>query len=190
MACTPIKPKSLAWCEGQSVIPGIKSRIYFTPKSTIVTWPSLPGSFTASMGEMATLKGSFVLAETVKWQYMDIIREKSPVSSESQGSKPSKTFLNKATVVIPLTDADAAGFARLANNSSYVYLVETSAGDFRVIGSEMFETETTAATALGASVTDEMGTTLEVSCTDLAPSPFYPGPIDTEDGIINPPAAE
>lgn len=190
MACTPIKPKSLAWCEGQSVIPGIKSRIYFTPRSTIVTWPALPGSFTASMGEMATLKGSFVLAESVKWQYLDIIESKSPVSSESQGSKPSKTFLNKATIVVPHTGADAAGFARLANNSSYVYLVETSSGDCRVIGSDMFPTETAVSTALGAAVTDDMGTTLEISCTDLAPAPFYTGPIDTEDGIINPPAAE
>lgn len=186
MACTPIKAKSLEWCEGQSSIPGIKRRLYFTPASSIVTWPTLPNAFTTAMGELATLKGNFVLAEGAKWQHMDILESKSPVSSEPQGNKPNKTFLNKATIVLPHTDAEAAGFARLANNASFVYLVETNDGDFRVIGSDVFQSETSTSTALGGAVTDEKGTTLEVSCTDLAPAPFYTGPIDAEEGTINP----
>lgn len=186
MACTPIKAKSLEWCEGQSSVAGIKRRMYFTPASSIVTWPTLPATFTTAMGELATLKGNFVLAETTKWQHMDIIVSKSPVSSEPQGSKPNKTFLDKATIVIPHTNADAAGFARLANNSNFVYLVETNNGDYRVIGSDVFDTETSVSTALGGAVTDDMGTTLEISCTNLAPAPFYTGPIDAEEGIINP----
>jgi len=39
--------------------------------------------------------------------------------------------------------------------------------------------------SLGGGPTDAMGTTLEVSVTDIMPAPFYTGKIETAEGDIN-----
>ena len=74
----------------------------------------------------------------------------------------------------------------MANNDDLVYLVQTKKGKWRVIGNDMYQTETVIDQKLGGAATDEMGTTLTVTCTDLAPGLFYTGEIVTEEGIINP----
>ncbi|MDR1454609.1 MAG: hypothetical protein LBJ01_03060 [Tannerella sp.] len=185
--CTGISPQSLEWCEGRVNLPGIRTNVYTIPKRDIVTWPVLPGEFTTSMGELATYKGSFLLAEDKKWQKLQVLVDKSPVTSESQGSKPSKTTLVKATFVHPGTEEEATAFCGLANNDDYVYIVQTKPGKYRVIGNDMYQTETNPSQNLGGAATDEMGTTLEVSVTDRMPAPFYTGLIETVDGDINEP---
>lgn len=184
--CVGLSPQSLDWCEGAVNLPGIRSEVYFIPKRDIVAWPTRKNTFTTKMGEISTLIGSFALAETKKWQKMSVLVDKSPVSSESQGTKPSKSFLNKATLVHQGVEEDATAFCALANNDDYVYLVKTKPGKYRLIGNEMYQTDTKPSQNLGASATDEMGTTLEISVTDSIPAPFYTGEIDTIDGIINP----
>jgi hypothetical protein len=168
-------------------MPGIRTNVYTIPKRDIVTWPVLPELFATNMGELATYTGSFVLAENKKWQKLQVLVEKSPVTSESQGAKPSKTTLVKATFVHPGTEEDATAFCGLANNDDYVYIVQTKPGKFRVIGNDMYQTETNPSQNLGGAATDEMGTTLEVSVTDRMPAPFYTGIIETVDGDINAP---
>ena len=69
--------------------------------------------------------------------------------------------------------------------SSIQYLAQTKKGKWRVIGNEMYQTETVIDQKLGGAATDEMGTTLTVTCTDVAPGLFYKGEIITEDGTIN-----
>ncbi|SHE57385.1 hypothetical protein [Dysgonomonas macrotermitis] len=184
---TATSPTSLEWCDGQINTPGIRSEVFFTPRRNILAWPTLPSTLAAgeTMGKMATYQGNFALAAETVWNRMDIIISRSPVTSESQGTKPSKTYLNQATIVVPNTDQDAAGFARLANNDDYVYIVQETGGKYRVLGNEMYQTETNVATALGAAATDEKGTTLTIQVPDICPAPFYEGEIRTEDGIIN-----
>jgi hypothetical protein len=138
------------------------------------------------MSVLATYSGEFTLATNKKWQKLQVLVDKSPVTSESQGAKPSKSVLNKATFVHPGTEELATAFARLANNDDYVYLIQTKPGKYRVIGNDMYQTETNVSQALGGSATDEMGTTLEVSVTDYMPAPFFNGEIETVDGTINP----
>jgi hypothetical protein len=186
--CTsPISPQSLEWCEGQTNLPGLRTRLYYIPKSDIVKWPTLPNTLADgdSMGELSTYKGSFTLAANKTWKYIDIIVDKSPATAEVQGSKPSKTFLNKATLTIAKTDEEAAGFARIANNSDYVYIAQQKDGKFRVIGNDMYQTNTDVALNLGGEATEDMGTTIDITCTDICHLPFYKGEIVTEDGIIN-----
>lgn len=186
--CTsPISPQSLEWCEGQTNLPGLRTRLYYIPKSDIVKWPTLPNALADgdSMGELSTYKGNFTLAANKTWKYIDIIVDKSPATAEVQGSKPSKTFLNKATLTIAKTDEEAAGFARIANNSDYVYIVQQKDGKFRVIGNDMYQTNTDVALNLGGEATEDMGTTIDITCTDICHLPFYKGEIVTEDGIIN-----
>ena len=63
--CSPLAA-SLAWCEGRTVLPGLRRRMYYIHKSLITKWPTLPkdafGRPTA-----ATYKGSFELADGAKF---------------------------------------------------------------------------------------------------------------------------
>lgn len=184
--CTGLSPQSLEWCEGALNLPGIRREVYAIPKRDIVKWPTRKTTYTTDMKEIATLVGSFTLAEGKMFQVIHVLVDKSPVTAESQGSKPSKSFLNKATFVHPGVEEEAAAFCALANNDDYVYIVQTKPGKYRVIGNDMYQTETNPSQNLGAEATGEMGTTLEVSVTDSIPAPFYTGEIETADGTINP----
>jgi hypothetical protein len=188
--CIGLSPQSLDWCEGKVNLPGIRSEVYFIPKRDIVKWPVLPETYVAGMGELATYTGNFELAENKKWSRLSVLVDKSPVTSESQGTKPSKTTLVKGTFVHPGTEEDATGFCRLANNDDYVYIVRSKKGKFRVIGNEMYQTETNPSQNMGGAATEDMGTSLEVSVTDIMPAPFYTGVIETDNGNINEPQIE
>lgn len=183
--CTGLSPTSLEWCEGQLNLPGIKRTVYYIPKRDIVSWPQKKTTYTTNMAELATLDGSFTLAAEKKWNKLDVIVDRSPVTFEPQGVKPSKSFLNKATFVHPGVEEEATAFCALANNDDYVYIIETKPGKFRVLGNDMYQTSTSPTMDLGSEPTGEMGTTIEVEITDFIPAPFYVGEIVTEDGTIN-----
>lgn len=178
---------SLAWCPGQTSTPGIRRKVYFIPKSWIAKWPTLPAidGVVENMGKLATLDGDFVLAADKKWQYIELLTAKSSINSESQGEKPSPTFLNKATLVHAGTDEEATGFARQANIDELIFLCQQRNGKFRVVGSEAFDPSVTISQTSGEGDTGTAGTTLEAQCTDICPSPFYTGKIETEDGDIS-----
>ena len=176
--------KSLGWLDGTVNVPGIKNGIYAIPKRDIVSWPKLPTAYTDSMGELATYVGDFVLAQGKTWKKVGIIVDKSPVEAKSQGVRPSKSSLNTATFLHPGVEEEATGFVLQANNDDLVYLVETKKKKWRVIGNDMYQTNTDFDQKLGGAPTDEMGTTLTVSVTDVCPAPFYIGEIVTEDGVI------
>lgn len=184
--CTGLSPQSLEWCEGAPNLPGIRRDVYVIAKRDIVKFPERITEYTTDMAEIAKLAGSFVLAESKTWMVLNVIVDRSPVTVETQGTKPSKSFINRATFVHPGVEEEAAAFCALANNDDYVYIIQTKPGKYRVIGNDMYQTETNPSQNLGATATDEIGTTLEVSVTDSIPAPFYEGQIETPDGIINP----
>jgi hypothetical protein len=180
-----IKYGEMEWSEGAVVLPGLKRNVYAIPKRDIVEWPTLPDEFTTSMGEMATYAGKFTLAAGATFKKIGIIVDKSPVNCVTQGTKPSKTSINTGTFVHPDVEEVASAYCRQSNNDDMVYLFETKKGKFRVLGNEMWESDTAFSQALGGSPTDEVGTTLTVTVTDVCPAPFYVGEIVTADGIIN-----
>lgn len=178
--------ESLKWCEGQTVLPGIRPKVYYSKKANIVTWPKLPDIGSAeSMKALATYVGNFVLAADKKWLTLNSLSAKSNVTSEVQGEKPSRTTLNKCSIKHPGTEEDAAGFCRQAMADDLVFLVQQRNGKFRVMGCEEFETDVKPSLALGEGITGEAGTTIEVEATDVCPAPFYPGKIETVDGDIS-----
>lgn len=176
---------SLPFCKGTTILPGIRSRLYYIPKSDIVKWPKLPDTAKTEMAELAVYTDSFTLAADKFWRYIDLIDNKGKIESESQGDKPARSFLNKTSVVIPETDEEATGFCRQANTDDFVYLLQRRNGRFRVLGNEMFETDTKPKQDGGEGVTGDFGTTLEIEVTDVCPAPYYHGEIKTEDGSIN-----
>ena len=180
--CSSIQ-KSLAWCQGRPELPGVKRRIYYISKYDIVKWPTLQHDANGRLTS-AAYTGDFTLRADVKWKFIDIIADKSQLTSEAQGEYPSQTQLNKLVAVHPGVEAEATAAAAYLNNNDNVFLVEDMRGAFRVVGSEKWPTKTTVTQDLGQGVTGITSTTINVEATDECPAPFYSGKIPTDDGTI------
>lgn len=180
--------KSLRFCQGQTVLPGIRNRVYAIAKRDITKWPTLPAEAATDMAEIATYNGNFTLAANAKWARIDLVSEKGNITYEVQGEKPSRTFLNKITLTHPEGSAAALGFARQAMADDLVYLVPQRNGKYRVLGCEAFETDTKPSGDTGEGLTGESSAALEIEATDVCPAPYYVGTIETaeeDDGDIN-----
>ena len=184
ISCTNIQ-KSLEWCEGRPQRPGIKRRAYYTNKQNIVTWPVLLRDANGRVTS-AVLSGSFALKADQTWKFIDFISAKSQLTSDPQGEYPSQTQLNKLVMVHPGVGTEAAAAAAYLNNSDNVFLVEDMDGNFRVVGSELWQSVTTVSQDNGQGPTGSAATTISVEATDECPAPFYVGDIVTEDGTITP----
>lgn len=178
---------SLRFCDGTTVMPGLRRKAYFISKAQILTFPSLPklDSEGVTMDTLSVLDGNFVLSADAKFKVLELDDAASNVSSESQGEYPSKSFLNKATFKHPGKAEEATGFCRLANGSDLIYIYQERDGKFRVLGNEMFRTNTKPAQESGAKETDASGTTLNIEVSDKCPAPFYVGIIPTDEGNID-----
>ena len=181
--CTALQ-RSLAWCQGTPELPGVKRRIYYIAKSEIVTWPTLPRD-TYGRPTSAALTGSFVLKADTKWKFIDILPDKSQLTSDAQGELPSQTQLNKLTAVHPGVGEDATAAAAYINNTDSVFLVEDMNGNWRVVGCDKWLSKATVAQDLGQGPTGTTSTTISVEATDEVPAPFYKGTIETEAGDID-----
>lgn len=181
--CTSIQ-KSLGWCQGTPELPGVKRRIYFIAKSFIVGFPQLPRD-ELGRSTSAVLVGDFVLMADATWKYIDILPDKSQLTSEAQGELPSQTQLNKLTAVHPGVGAEASAAAAYINNTDNVFVVEDMKGNYRVLGNDKWTTKATVAQDLGQGATGTTSTTINVEATDEVPAPFYVGKLDTEDGEID-----
>lgn len=181
--CTSIQ-RSLGWCQGTPELPGVKRRMYYLSKNDIVTFPQLPRD---ALGRptSAILAGSFVLKADTTFKYIDIVPEKSQLTSEAQGETPSQTQLNKLTAVHPGVGPDATAAAAYINNNDNVFLVEDMKGNHRVLGNDKWSTKSTVAQDLGQGATGNTSTTISVEATDEVPAPFYVGSIETEEGTID-----
>ena len=181
--CTSIQ-KSLGWCQGTPELPGVKRRIYFIAKSFIVGFPQLPRD-ELGRSTSAVLVGDFVLMADATWKYIDILSDKSQLTSEAQGELPSQTQLNKLVAVHPGVGAEASAAAAYINNTDNVFVVEDMKGNYRVLGNDKWTTKATVAQDLGQGATGTTSTTINVEATDEVPAPFYVGKLDTEDGEID-----
>ncbi len=177
--------ESLNYCPGETVLPGIRNQVYCISKHDIVRYPTLPefGEGVA-MSTTSVYAGNFEFAAEKKAQRIDMVLNKGQVEWETQGEDPSITFLNKATLSHPKTDAAAAAFQRLAAHDDLIYFVQVRNGKWRVLGNEMFNTVTKPKGSTGEGTSGESGSQFEIEATDVCPAPFYEGTLDTVDGII------
>ena len=181
--CSSIQ-KSLGWCQGTPELPGVRSRIYYLNKGDIVAFPQLERD---ELGRptSAVLKGDFKLAADAKWKYIDILPDKSQLTSEAQGELPSQTQLNKLTAVHPGVGEDASAAAAYINNTDNVFVVTDMKGNYRVLGNDKWNTKATVAQDNGQGATGTTSTTISVEATDEVPAPFYKGTLETEEGDID-----
>ena len=176
--------QSLGWCQGTPELPGVKHRVYYLAKSEIVEWPALSRDANGRITS-AQYSGSFTLKADSKWKYIDILPDKSQLTSEPQGELPSQTQLNKLVAVHPGVGLRASAAAAYINNYDNVFLVEDMKGFFRVVGCDKWQTKSTVNQDLGQGPTGSTSTTINVEATDECPAPFYFGMIETEDGDID-----
>lgn len=181
--------ESQKWCAGRKVLPGVRGKVFFIPKRSIVMWPKLPNVEelleTDSASKLAKYVGNFELKADKVWREMDIVMNDSSFSSESQGEKPSKTKLNKCVFKLSSIEEDATAFGRLIDDDDMVYMFLQKNGKARVIGNEMYETDCKTKQETGSGPTDKSGSTVEVEVTDVCSAPFYAGKITTADGDIS-----
>ena len=78
--------KSLAWCQGTPEYAGVRRRIYYLAKSEIVGWPLLERDANGIRATSARYKGDFTLKADAKWKFIDILPDKSQLTSEPQGA--------------------------------------------------------------------------------------------------------
>ena len=180
--CKPLQ-KSLNWCEGKPVLPGIRRKLYYTSKSNIAKWPTLPTD-AAGRPTSAVYVGSFVLVADATWKVIDVLSEKSQLTSEAQGEAPSQTQLNKLTAVHPDIGPEATAACAYLNNSDNVFIMQDMTGRYRVVGADLYNTKTTVAQDLGQGATGTASTTITAEAPDVVAAPFYEGEIVTEDGTI------
>ena len=169
---------------GKPELPGIRKRIYYISKDQIAVWPTYIRDYYNRRTKKAAYRGDFVLVADAKWKYIDIIPEKSQLTSEPQGELPSQTQLNKLVAVFPGVSPEASAAACYLNNSDNVFLVEDMKGFFRVVGCRKWFTKTTVSQDNGQGPTGNTSTTINVEAPDEVPSPFYMGNIETEDGDV------
>ena len=181
--CTNLQ-RSLDWCLGTPELPGIKRKIYYIAKSLIAKWPKFDRDDLGRV-KSATLIGDFTLVADATWKFIVILADKSQLTSDAQGEVPSQTQLNKLVAVHPGVGPEASAAAAYLNNGDNVFVVEDMKGQFRVVGSEKWPTNTTVAQDNGQGPTGTTSTTINVEATDEVPSPFYVGTLDTEDGTID-----
>lgn len=92
--------------------------------------------------------------------------------------------MNTLTAVHPGIGEEATAATAYLNNNDNVFLFQDMNGLFRVIGSELYGTDTTVAQDLGQGPTGTASTTITCKASDVVPAPFYPGEILTEDGTV------
>ena len=169
---------------GKPELPGIRKRIYYISKDQIAEWPTYIRDYYNRRTKKAAYRGDFVLVADAKWKYIDVLPEKSQLTSEPQGELPSQTQLNKLVAVFPGVSPEASAAACYLNNSDNVFLVEDMKGFFRVVGCRKWFTKTTVSQDNGQGPTGNTSTTINVEAPDEVPSPFYMGIIETEDGDV------
>lgn len=169
--CSNIQ-KSLEWCQGRPQFAGIRRRLYFTARENIVKWPTLPRDGNGRILS-AVYDGDFVLAAGKEWLYLDILPEKSQLTSEAQGEYPAQSQLNKLVAVHPGIEIDATEAAAWFNNNETVFMVEDMAGNIRIVGSENYPIKVTVAQDTGQGITGSASTTISVEASDEVAAPFY-----------------
>ena len=176
--------KSMKWCQGRTVKPGVRRRMMLISSDQILKWPGIKRD---DIGRVisSVLQGNFQLVEGAKWAVIDHLPAKAEFKSESQGEYPSQSFKVTGSFVHPGVGEEAADATAALLNNNVVALVEDMDGRFRVIGSEDNDTVISTSRDNGQGPTGTAGTTIGLEASMEADAFFYEGEIVTEDGIIN-----
>ena len=86
---------------GTPELPGIRKRIYYISKDQIAEWPTYIRDITNRRMKKAAYSGDFVLVADAKWKYIDVLPEKSQLTSEPQGGTAITDAVEQAGGCVP-----------------------------------------------------------------------------------------
>ena len=190
MSCTTSTLyKSIESCPGKKNLAGIRRRLYYIDKTSIVQFPQLKpigGEGVTKMEDLAQLQGDFVLKEGKFFQFIDLKDEASNVTYETVGENGSKIFLNKANAIVVGQPDEVKGFSRQALNDDIVYVYQNRNGSFCVLGNDVFQCHTSPSGDTGTEITGASTSTFAIEVYDECPIPTYKGVLElSANTVIN-----
>lgn len=175
----------MLWADGLENMGGLKTIGYYALWADIEEWPALKAN-PATAAEEVTLQGNFRMKTGKYWHKLYSTMETSELKDENQGEPDGQSFVHKATIFYPGTKPEALGFAKLANNSSMVFIFEEiSGGNRRVIGSQGIPAKVKPSFTVGKATADRKGMTMEIQCYGYAPALLYDGVLELESETIS-----
>jgi hypothetical protein len=177
--------EDMLWADGQENMGGLKTIGYYALAADIDEWPTLKSNPT-SAAEEVTLQGNFRMKDGKHWRKLYSTMETSKIDDENQGERDGQSFNTTAEIFYPGTKAEALGFAKLANNSNMVFILdELSGGNRRVLGTQGLPAKVKPSFTTGTATADRKGMTMEIQCYGYTPAPLYEGVIELESDVIS-----
>ena len=114
--------ESLPWSDGKINPSGIKTEVFFIPKSDIATFPGMTATPITALANVS-LDGDFVLKTGKTWKRLYTTQGKGKVDFEPIGEKDCKMFTVKGSFQFPDLDNAAKNLAKSAVNANMIYIV-------------------------------------------------------------------
>ena len=169
----------LTWADGKVNMGGLKVIGYYALISDIANFPELPVN-PASPEEEVTLESTTGFTFITGKNFLKIYstQETASVISEPQGEVDGQSFVHKAKIFYPGSEAAAMAFMKAVNNANMVFVFEeASGGARRVVGSVAFPAKCKPSHTTGEKTADRKGMTIEIQSYGTTPAPFYTGAI-------------
>jgi hypothetical protein len=186
---------NLGWADGQINPSGIKTRVFFAPKTFIKTHPRIAAA-PATAAANVTLAGDFEMETGKTFFELYTTQGKGKVHFDPIGEKDHKMFINKGVFKFPDISDAAKSIAKQFINANVVMVVLLPhESEFRavVIGEEDYDTTVTIKGDSGDAPGSEKGLFFEIECPSSTPLPSYKGSIelatgtyDCETGVFTP----
>lgn len=176
--------KSLKWADGQVNPSGIKTRVFYAPKSFIKTHPKVIAA-PATPEEHVTLAGDFEMVTGKTFEELYSTQGKGKVSWDSVGEKDHKMFVNKGTFKYPDISDDAKSLAKSTLNSNVVVVAlmpHENGVRAVVIGEEDYDTTVSMKGDSGDAAGSDKGLFFDIEAPSTTPLPSYKGVIKLADG--------
>lgn len=167
---------------------GILPIAFCIPKRSIVAWPTIVDDAQAAdadLKKMVNYEGDFVLVSGDYFLKIYSTQGKGKVTAETQGELDGKSYINKGVLSFPAIDDAARGFAKMAVNDDFVYIVPAPGKKYYVIGHPDFRTSSMPSADSGDAATSAHGFTINIECTDTTPLPCYKGEIVFESSTLD-----
>lgn len=173
----PFAAVDLLHTDGSLNMGSIQVEAYYAPVGDFLVMPEVPNA-PATLAEAAVIASNFTFKTGKCFKKMYITQDKGSVNDEIVGERDGKSFMNKLQAFHPGTKAEMLGFAALAANTGFIFIVVEADGQMRVIGSKAFPGKIDTGTITTSQTTAGLkGFTFEIGCASKTPAPIYTGTV-------------
>ena len=179
--------ESLEWADGKVNPSGIKTEIYFCPKTDIATFPEIAAD-PATSSENVSLNGDFEMVAGKTFYRLYSTQGKGKVTFEATGEKDCKMFLNKGTFKFPDIDDAGKSLAKSSVNSNVIFVVplpHESEKRFVVLGDSYWDCTVSVSGDSGDEPGSDKGITIEIEAPATTPLPNFTGVLELPDGTLD-----